>query len=124
MAELFYDNHADLGRLQDRRIAIIGYGSQGHAHALSLKDSGLDVRVGLHPAPEPGEGRGGGAHASADGRGGGRGGDIIMILIPDTMQARSTRSRSSRTWRGEDADVRPRLQHPLRPDRPAGPTWT
>src|ERR671918_564794 len=50
MAELFYDKDADLGRLQDRRIAIIGYGSQGHAHALNLTESGLDVRVGLYPS--------------------------------------------------------------------------
>jgi ketol-acid reductoisomerase len=48
MAELYYDNNADLGRLKDRPIAIIGFGSQGHAHALNLKESGLDVRVGLY----------------------------------------------------------------------------
>jgi ketol-acid reductoisomerase len=48
MAQLFYDNQADLFWLADRPIAIIGFGSQGHAHALNLKDSGLDVRVGLH----------------------------------------------------------------------------
>jgi ketol-acid reductoisomerase len=48
MAELFYDNNADLDRLKGRPIAIIGFGSQGHAHALNLKESGLDVRVGLY----------------------------------------------------------------------------
>jgi len=48
MADLYYDAHADLGRLAGRPIAIIGFGSQGHAHALNLRDSGLDVRVGLH----------------------------------------------------------------------------
>jgi ketol-acid reductoisomerase len=48
MAELFYDKQADLTRLTGRPIAVIGYGSQGHAHALNLRDSGLDVRVGLH----------------------------------------------------------------------------
>jgi ketol-acid reductoisomerase len=47
MATLYYDAHADLDRLKDRPIAIIGFGSQGHAHALNLRDSGLDVRVGL-----------------------------------------------------------------------------
>src|ERR1700730_2417791 len=47
MATLFYDAQADLARLTGRPIAIIGYGSQGHAHALNLRDSGLDVRVGL-----------------------------------------------------------------------------
>ena len=48
MAELFYDKDADLNRIKNRPHAIIGYGSQGHAHALSLKDSGVDVRVGLY----------------------------------------------------------------------------
>ena len=49
MASIFYDNDADLERLRGKPIAIIGFGSQGHAHALNLRDSGLDVRVGLHP---------------------------------------------------------------------------
>ncbi|MCG7206679.1 hypothetical protein [Streptomyces arenae] len=48
MAELFYDTDADLSIIQGRKVAVIGYGSQGHAHALSLRDSGVDVRVGLH----------------------------------------------------------------------------
>src|SRR5918912_3468871 len=49
MAKMYYDNDADLERLRGKPIAIIGFGSQGHAHALNLRDSGLDVRVGLHP---------------------------------------------------------------------------
>ena len=47
MAEMFYDDDADLSIIQGRKVAVIGYGSQGHAHALSLRDSGVDVRVGL-----------------------------------------------------------------------------
>ena len=47
MAELFYDDDADLSLIQGRKVAVLGYGSQGHAHALSLRDSGVDVRVGL-----------------------------------------------------------------------------
>jgi ketol-acid reductoisomerase len=47
VAELFYDDDADLSILQRRNVAVLGYGSQGHAHALSLRDSGVDVRVGL-----------------------------------------------------------------------------
>ena len=49
MAEMFYDSDADLSVIQNRSVAVIGYGSQGHAHALSLRDSGVDVRVGLRP---------------------------------------------------------------------------
>ncbi|HEY1822156.1 MAG TPA: ketol-acid reductoisomerase, partial [Trebonia sp.] len=49
MAEIFYDNDADLSLIQQRHVAVLGYGSQGHAHALSLRDSGVDVRVGLQP---------------------------------------------------------------------------
>ena len=47
MTQLFYDTDADLSLLNNKTIAIIGYGSQGHAHALNLKDSGRDVIVGL-----------------------------------------------------------------------------
>jgi ketol-acid reductoisomerase len=46
-AEIFYDDDADLSLIQGRKVAVIGYGSQGHAHALSLRDSGVDVRIGL-----------------------------------------------------------------------------
>src|SRR6185295_19915012 len=47
MATMYYDDAADLALIQGRKVAIIGYGSQGHAHALNLKDSGVSVRVGL-----------------------------------------------------------------------------
>ena len=50
MAEMFYDDDADLSIVQRRNVAVLGYGSQGHAHALSLRDSGVDVRVGRHAA--------------------------------------------------------------------------
>jgi len=87
MAQLFYDRDADLTRLHGRPIAIIGYGSQGHAHALNLKDSGLDVRVGLHESSrswEKAETAGlrvrTVAEASAQAQ-------LVMILTPDTGQA-------------------------------------
>ena len=48
MAKIYYDDDADLGRLEGKKIAVVGYGSQGHAHALNLRDSGCDVVVGLY----------------------------------------------------------------------------
>ena len=73
MAEMFYDDDADLALIQGKNVAVIGYGSQGHAHALSLRDSGVDVRVGL-PGGQPvaGQGRGRGAARAHPGRGGAR----------------------------------------------------
>ena len=88
MAELFYDRDADLGRLQGRPIAIIGFGSQGHAHALNLKESGLDVRVGLYPGSKSrakAEAAGLPVTSVADAT---REGDLVMILTPDTTQAK------------------------------------
>jgi ketol-acid reductoisomerase len=85
-AEVFYDDDADLTLIANRKVAVIGYGSQGHAHALSLRDSGVDVRVGLRagsrsrekaaeeglPVVTPAE-----AAEQAD---------VIMMLAPDTAQ--------------------------------------
>ena len=88
MATLYYDKDADLSLLNGKTIAIIGYGSQGHAHALNAKDSGCDVIVGLH---ENSKSR---AKAEADGlkvmsvADATKAADIIMILAPDTMQAK------------------------------------
>ncbi|GGS28377.1 ketol-acid reductoisomerase (NADP(+)) 2 [Streptomyces humidus] len=86
MAELFYDTDADLSVIQGRKVAVIGYGSQGHAHALSLRDSGVDVRVGLHEgsksratAEEQGLRVVTVAEAAAEA-------DVIMILVPDPLQ--------------------------------------
>ena len=86
MATVYYDNDADLGVLEGKKIAIIGYGSQGHAHALNLKESGCDVRVGLYAgsrswkaAEEAGLQVMATADAAAEA-------DLIMILTPDTLQ--------------------------------------
>ena len=49
MAKMIHDSDVDLSPILTRRVAVIGYGSQGHAHALNLKDSGVDVRVGVRP---------------------------------------------------------------------------
>ncbi|MBT5805923.1 MAG: ketol-acid reductoisomerase, partial [Actinobacteria bacterium] len=86
MAELFYEVDADLDVIKGRKVAVIGYGSQGHAHALSLKDSGVDVRVGLA------EGSKSRAKAQADGlrvvdpATAASEADLIMILVPDPVQ--------------------------------------
>src|SRR5688500_4320155 len=85
-AEIFYDDDADLSIIQGRTVAVLGYGSQGHAHALSLRDSGVDVRVGL---PEGSQRR---PKAEAEGvlvvtpAGAAAEADLIMILAPDHWQ--------------------------------------
>ena len=86
MAELFYDDDADLSIIQNRHVAVLGYGSQGHAHSLSLRDSGVDVRVGL---PEGSRSR---AKAEAEGlrvlspADACEEADLIMVLAPDPAQ--------------------------------------
>jgi ketol-acid reductoisomerase len=87
MAKLYYDRDADLSLLNGKTVAVIGYGSQGHAHALSLRDSGVKVVVGLH------QGSKSKAKAEADGLTvmsvpeATKAAQVIMILIPDTIQA-------------------------------------
>ena len=86
MTEMFYDDDADLSIIQGRTVAVIGYGSQGHAHALSLRDSGVDVRVGLK------EGSKSRAKAEAEGlrvlnvADAVAEADLIMVLTPDQVQ--------------------------------------
>ena len=86
MAEMFYDDDADLSLIQGKHVAIIGYGSQGHAHALNLRDSGVDVRVGLK------EGSKSRAKAEDEGlrvlppREAAEEADVIVILTPDQVQ--------------------------------------
>ena len=85
-ATMFYDDDADLSIIQNRSVAVIGYGSQGHAHALSLRDSGVDVRVGLKegsPSREKAEAEGLRVLSVADAV---EEADLIMILAPDQVQ--------------------------------------
>src|ERR1043165_9100442 len=85
-AEVFYDDDADLSLIQGRKVAVLGYGSQGHAHALSLRDSGVDVRVGL---PEGSRSR---EAAASEGlpvttpEQACEEADLIMVLAPDHVQ--------------------------------------
>ena len=86
MAEIIYDDGADLSLIQSKKVAIIGYGSQGHAHALNLKDSGVDVVVGLRPGSSSwAKAEAAGlevkdvAEAVAEG-------DVVSLLLPDQVQ--------------------------------------
>jgi ketol-acid reductoisomerase len=93
---MIYDNDADLAKLDGKTVAILGYGSQGHAHALNLRDSGVDVVVGLRPdSPSVEKARSDGLEvlpvADAASRG-----DVVMILLPDEKQAA--------VWEAEIAD--------------------
>ncbi len=86
MATIYYDNDADLDLIKTKKVAVFGYGSQGHAHALNLRDSGVDVCVGLR------EGSNSKAKAEAEGlkvlplSNAAAWGDVIMVLAPDTSQ--------------------------------------
>src|SRR6266536_2976513 len=99
MATMYYDDAADLALIRGRKVGIIGYGSQGHAHALNLKDSGVSVKVGL---PASSRSR---AKAQAAGLVVGEVGevakwaDVVMILIPDHVQGKIYRE-----------DIEPNLQ--------------
>ena len=86
MAEMFYDDDADLAVIQDRKVAVIGYGSQGHAHALNLRDSGVDVRVGLAEGSKSrpkAEAEGLRVLSVADAV---TEADLVVILTPDQVQ--------------------------------------
>jgi ketol-acid reductoisomerase len=93
---IYYDDDADLSQLDGKTIAILGYGSQGHAHALNLRDSGGEVVVGLRPgsASRP-EAEGAGLEVLGVAEAASRG-DVVMILLPDEKQAE--------VWEAEIAD--------------------
>jgi ketol-acid reductoisomerase len=86
MAKIYYDKDADLALIQSKKVAVVGYGSQGHAHSLNLRDSGVEVVVGLHK----------GARRAAQAEAAGlkvlpvseaaAWGDVVMMLAPDTVQ--------------------------------------
>ena len=87
MANIYYDEDADLGLLEGKKIAVIGYGSQGHAHALNLRDSGLDVVVGLYEgskSKEKAEAEGLTVTSVAEAS---EAADVVMILVHDTIQS-------------------------------------
>jgi ketol-acid reductoisomerase len=87
MAKIYYDRDADLSLIRAKKVAVLGYGSQGHAHALNLRDSGVTVRVGLHEGSK--------SRATAEKEGlqvmtpaeASKWADVIMVLVPDTSVA-------------------------------------
>ena len=86
MATMYYDNDANLDLIRQRRVAIIGYGSQGHAHALNLRDSGVNVSVGLPPTSRSiDKAQTAGLRVQPIDQAA-EWADVIMILVPDTRQ--------------------------------------
>jgi ketol-acid reductoisomerase len=86
MATLYYESDADPSLIQRRKVAVLGYGSQGHAHALNLSESGVDVRVGLRDgSSSAGKAEEAGLRVTSVDRAA-READVVMILLPDTEQ--------------------------------------
>jgi ketol-acid reductoisomerase len=86
MAKIYYENSADLALVRAKKVSVFGYGSQGHAHALNLRDSGVEVKIALEPGSR--------SRAKAEQAGfevlspreAARWGDILVVLVPDTVQ--------------------------------------
>jgi len=86
MAKIYYENSADLALVRAKKVAVFGYGSQGHAHALNLRDSGVEVKIALEPQSR--------SRAKAEQAGfevlspkdAARWGDVLVVLVPDTVQ--------------------------------------
>ncbi|HTW07557.1 MAG TPA: ketol-acid reductoisomerase [Acidimicrobiales bacterium] len=86
MATIYYERDADPALITSRRVAVIGYGSQGHAHALNLRDSGVDVRVGLrHGSASRGKAEAVGLRVVSPAEAASEA-DVVMLLAPDTAQ--------------------------------------
>src|ERR1700739_3020999 len=85
--KVFYDKDADLSLIKGKDVTIIGYGSQGHAHALNLKDSGVRVTVGLRRSGGSGKKREGAGLAVKEVAEAVKGADIVMMLLPDEQIA-------------------------------------
>ena len=118
---VYYDRDADINLIKGKKVAIVGYGSQGHAHALNLRDSGVkEVAVALRP--------GSASAAKAEKRGpqgdhvaeAAKWADVVMMLTPDELQADIYRDELARQHEaGRGADVRARPQRAFQPDRAA-----
>jgi ketol-acid reductoisomerase len=96
MSDVFYESDADLSLLEGKTVAVIGYGSQGHAHALNLKDSGVEAVVGLRPDSKSRTEAEAAGLEVLDVADAASKGDIVMVLLPDEKQAE--------VWEGEIRD--------------------
>ena len=124
MTQIRYDKDADLSLIQGKKVAIIGYGSQGHAHALNLKESGVDVRVGLQAGSKSkpkAEAAGLNVLSVFDAC---KEADVIMVLAPDTAQpAIYKESIEPNLEARQHVDVRARVQHSIRNDSTRPKAW-
>ena len=118
--KVYYDKDADLSLIKGKNVTIIGYGSQGHAHAQNLNDSGVKVTVGLR--------KGGASWTKAEKAGlkvaevadAVKAADVVMMLLPDEQIAAVYKNDvEPQHQAGRLAGLRPRLQRPLRPGRAA-----
>ena len=118
---MFYDDDADLTLLDGKTVAIIGYGSQGHAHSLNLKDSGVDVVVGLRPDSSSVANAKAAGLEVADITEAASRGDVVMVLLPDEKHGEVYREQiADGVAAGQPPALRPRLLDPLRRGRAAG----
>ncbi len=122
---VYYDKDADLSLIKSKKVAILGYGSQGHAHALNLKDSGVDVTVALRKSSKSwakAESAGLKVSEVADAV---KAADLVMILAPDQDQRKIyEESVAAEPEEGRRAGLRAWLQHPLPADRSHAPIST
>jgi ketol-acid reductoisomerase len=86
MAKIYYDSDADLDVIRGKKVAVVGYGSQGHAQALNLHDSGVEVRVGLRPGSKSRDKAASAGLDVTDVEEAARWGDVVVMLAPDTSQ--------------------------------------
>ena len=120
---VYYDRDADVNLIKGRKVAVIGYGSQGHAHANNLKDSGVaEVRVALRPGSASAEkATGAGLEVVAPAEAA-KWADVVMVLVPDELQAALYRddlapNLQRRSAPGGYRRCRPRSPRPRRPWR-------
>ena len=123
--KVYYDKDADLSLIKGKKVTIIGYGSQGHAHAQNLTDSGVKVTVGLRPGGASWDKAKKAKIAVKEVGEAVKGADLVMILLPDENHAAGLQGKHrAQHQEGRGARLRARLQHPLPARSCRAPTWT